>query len=1490
MGALHALVAAVLIPIVILAACPAASFGQSHQEEPVGVRPYELEWAGRTQDDHPPLVDFENLDGWTVVTKNAAATFGRTREQQIWGRYVGKLTYRGEGSGPNEVRIVPPQPIPISQPFDAVTLWCYGNNWGWAPDPGTPQVRISVLFEDSDGQEFAVYLYHVDWTEWYLLHRRLTPEQARRLQKGAKFAGILVAGGRQKDDRILYFDNLAVFTEEFPPLTFAPRPERGISMFPGQTAGTNTGPGKLPFPTSERTILPPVLDPRPVVETLPEGQGARFRCRDRTGVVEYTVRPETGRWDDIAVTYRKAGNADRGVRFQPCVDGGVWLRGPSGAVRPERGELLSSQFDQGVLETQWNLTAGDVSAKVTYRFRLYGKTLVVDVLAPGGNVAEVRYGRAVGLQNPRLVTHPFYPAEGGRPATVVADTPSGPLFLMGNTDWYRTNASIMWAHNAVDASAVTYNGGTRYIPLTNGHVNDCFERFFITVSPVFEETLPTIANPPSPWKHITGTHVWRAHGAGNREADKKLWAEVRRYGIRKVVVTDHETMWRDGGESFTFRTRAAPGKGGDEGARDYSRYMQDTLGFVYGPYNNFTDFAPVNEYWSTDMVSRDPENQLQHAWMRCYAPKPARAVEYCERLSPVNQAKFGFSTAYCDVHTAVAPWHRVDYDPRVPGAGTMAAVYYSYGEIMLLQKKAWNGPVYSEGNYHAFYCGLTDGNYGQDQAYRPAENPWLVDFDLRRMHDLCCNFGMGNPDMFYANAPQPQNTQAERDAWLDRFLAATVAFGHPGFLVMEGGMGNAMKSYFMLQQLHSRYCLASAVAIRYVDARGHLLSSSEAVASGDYRRSQVVVRYSDGTVVVANGSKTERLETAVDGRKVVLPPNGYCGWTADGKIEVTNWHPEGRYADYAVTPEYIFIDGRGRFTRFPMAAASGMGVLRRVRAGEWELIPYQAAECGFAVAAKSAVALDRDGKEMGAASLRTSRGLTYVIPVEGAFSYLLRGVRLIMPSRQDRATRSAPAKTTTDSRQDGEDLRASRWTVIPGERVEVAQVGRSPRRWTVTIPADAKPGDHVWRKLGDRWLDFIVVEPFATSLSLAGDDLCVTLTSHLPKTETVSVSGLGRTMAVRAEPNKPVQARVPLGPPDKETADLVRVTVQAGHASSTIEAGLRVTLGHRVLVGMPERFVGGVGLRGQPDTPGFGATGAHANVDRGECGGVSKVCLKMHPPWLGGAVGRTFALYDPITLPAHPPAAFRAEVGKLDGSDPGDGILYRVAVVDGDGNEAVAAEHLVKEHRWEAIEADLSRWAGRCIRLRLIADPGPADDTSGDWACWAGMRIETREPALHRTLDAQAERYRRLPSPYPAQGLTTEILRSARRGWLRFDGKGMNAGKYVCYGRLNGVDLGPMPAASGDEASGVYAERVGVELPPAAIASLGIWNRFVLLNPNHDYFSVRRFWIELELEDGRRCSSDIADVTFTQPSDWPYAEGIRLPFGEDITVDIWFRR
>ena len=133
------------------------------------------------------------------------------------------------------------------------------------------------------------------------------------------------------------------------------------------------------------------------------------------------------------------------------------------------------------------------------------------------------------------------------------------------------------------------------------------------------------------------------------------------------------------------------------------------------------------------------------------------------------------------------------------------------------------------------------------------------------------------------------------------------------------------------------------------------------------------------------------------------------------------------------------------------------------------------------------------------------------------------------------------------------------------------------------------------------------------------------------------------------------------------------------------------------------------------------------------CGEVRKDGLFMHPPWRGG-VGYSYALFEPVALPAKAPAAFRCSIGKADGSDAGDGILFRVAVVDDRGRETALAEKQWIRHAWCDLAGDLSKWAGRRVRIKLIADVGPKDNSAGDWACWADLRIETLGAVLNVTV------------------------------------------------------------------------------------------------------------------------------------------------------------
>ena len=135
-------------------------------------------------------------------------------------------------------------------------------------------------------------------------------------------------------------------------------------------------------------------------------------------------------------------------------------------------------------------------------------------------------------------------------------------------------------------------------------------------------------------------------------------------------------------------------------------------------------------------------------------------------------------------------------------------------------------------------------------------------------------------------SPEPSGRSGE-DPRSDRHIAATIAFGHVGILQYEDPLPRMLRIYYMLQQLQSRYALSSVAEIRYADADGNLLDTTAAVASGAYKRSQIVTRYRSGCITVVNGNANgEYMAVNAYGRQVILPPNGYAGWTENGAIEV----------------------------------------------------------------------------------------------------------------------------------------------------------------------------------------------------------------------------------------------------------------------------------------------------------------------------------------------------------------------------------------------------------------------------------------------------------------------------------------------------------------------------------------------------------------------------------------------------------------------------
>jgi hypothetical protein len=632
--------------------------------------------------------------------------------------------------------------------------------------------------------------------------------------------------------------------------------------------------------------------------------------------------------------------------------------------------------------------------------RAKGKSLIADLTVSGGVARELTLGHAEGVPDPTLHRVPYLTLGHWTP-TPPHVLVTGEHFLSVLTDWYTSEASLPYGRAEVlGPDAVALNGGSVYLPKTDGKRNDLKERVFVTLSRDFQEVLPTIPNPKSPMGEVSRSRLWRHHW-GNRDYESyyRPLHLYRQYGVEQFIIRHHEDSWRDGGEGFTMRLVAAPKKGGDAALKEHVARVK-ALGYRCGLYNNYRDYAAVNAAFDGDKVCLQPDGDWRRAWPRTYVLKPARAREFEAYFAGRIGRKFDPSTVYCDVHTIFAPWDTVDYDARVPGAGTYGATFRAYGELLLQERINHQGPVYSEGGIQEMYAGLTDGNYGQIVSREPFKEPWLVDFDLLHIHNLEVSVGMGAPSMYFQrrDSGKPPETRVEKAAQLDRFLCATLAFGHVGFLLDDvWGLVDVVKSYYMIQQAQVRYALTPATEIAYHDpTTGGLLDTSAAVRTGAYRSNQVHVRYRSGMEVHANGSFEHDWDVAVGGVRYHLPPTGYVAALGDEFLEYSA-EVGGRRVDFVRSPAYTYADGRGRAHRFPGVRTDG-GVIVRATDGQFWVTPVDAREVVvypdeflplWRVRGTTALAFGEDQSPRGSAPVEEIDGGIRLERVEGAISYRL---------------------------------------------------------------------------------------------------------------------------------------------------------------------------------------------------------------------------------------------------------------------------------------------------------------------------------------------------------------------------------------------------------------------------------------------------------------------------------------------------------------------
>ena len=853
-----------------------------------GEKPYEMK---DRKEAHKPLVTFEDCRKWIIETKDAEADLYRSDDKPLYRDYNGKLVFTPTDRK-CEITLKYEHPVDIPGNWDCIDFWNWGFHWLWGEPRWQTALRQFVLVEGADGKQ-----HEIDFTQagyggmvhkyWFLNHIKLNGE----IKLPAKFIGIRFKGRNAVVGlkETFYLGPVYFYKEELKPLTFEEWPE------------------ELPFPLHKTTILPLNKQKEFKNSVRKAGKGYEFIYEDKTGKFVYSVRPGE---DLLASVKLKHGNKT------------IELNKDAKIVFDTEGDVVWSVDDEKLIgDTLFvNATAKVDGQKHSFDvwYTTNQKSLIIgiDEKDKQGAVKEIWLGKTKAGNDDQLVTVPFLTYGSGRVPQILS---SGGLFFFKQIDWYYSDASdFIPGRNRINGGWAEYNRGVRYIPMTNGVRNPVHEKIFINVSDDVQEVLPTVDNPTSPMRSMMADRLWVIDGSSDYADIKKRVKELRTLGLEKVAVRYHEGFWRDGGESYTFKTETAPGRGGDEAVKDLVEFIK-AQGWLVGLYSNYTDFAPVNANWNPDWVKRGPKGEWEVSWSRCYSPKPMIAVEQERKNAPIIHKKFGTNFSYCDVHTAVSPVTRVDYDYRVPGAGTFRRTYECYGLLLLNETKSYHGPVYSEGNYHWWYAGLVDGNYGNSHPSLDKLPVVFPDFQLLKINPLEMDAG---------------NVLA-RGA---KYLAYTLTYGHIG--KFDGDKAEIIRRYAMLQPLQKYYSMIPVKSIRYFDG-GEYYNSSEAIQKHLLKEPKLALEYETGFKVFVNFSG-DNWHLEAMGESFDLPQYGFLAY--DEKDGVLAFYGKSGFTGdkngvfFADGNYQYYIDANGSEFNSKDFATDGKVFVKHEKFG-WEIIP-----------------------------------------------------------------------------------------------------------------------------------------------------------------------------------------------------------------------------------------------------------------------------------------------------------------------------------------------------------------------------------------------------------------------------------------------------------------------------------------------------------------------------------------------------------------------
>jgi len=289
---------------------------------------------------------------------------------------------------------------------------------------------------------------------------------------------------------------------------------------------------------------------------------------------------------------------------------------------------------------------------------------------------------------------------------------------------------------------------------------------------------------------------------------------------------------------------------------------------------------------------------------------------------------------------------RVDYDCRIPGAGKFRSVFEYVGLTLLNERRAYQGPVYSEGGVHWFYAGLCDGNY----TWIDKRLPVFPDFQLLKINPLEMD-AMANVSGY-------------------EYIAYAYAYGNIGQL---SNGSETIKRYAFLQPFQDSYTMVPVKEISYFDVTG-FVSTSEAVKNDLIKAPRIHIAYESGLMVYVNFFN-ETWDVEASGKSYRLPQYGVLVYMPEKNMlahSSENSLSENKSRmDKVYTDNLYFIDTHDEVINDDLGG-KGAYMLKREKFG-WEVIPVEKTEVfdfslsllGLSGLGVDIEALDKDGNSLG---------------------------------------------------------------------------------------------------------------------------------------------------------------------------------------------------------------------------------------------------------------------------------------------------------------------------------------------------------------------------------------------------------------------------------------------------------------------------------------------------------------------------------------------